>query len=716
MKRFWWMLVVLVAVAGLLLALPACDDDDDDDDAADDDTASVDDDDDATPGDDDDDDDDNDDDDDDDDNDDDDDDDDDNDTAPGDPIEPTAGFLARQAEYLAYCNDHNGPGEGGRYGQVCRAYTGTGDYNEVVIREALDQINAREDTADFALAGILRLLFLDRANPTLPDVLRDEIEAAVLGFKYWLDEPGPDDLCWWSENHQILYHSDEYLAGQLFPTEVFTNSGMTGAQHVDHAAPRVHRWLNFRGLFGFSEFHSNVYFNEDMPPLVNLVDFADDEAMATKAAMVLDIVFFDLAMNYYDGLFATCHGRTYQSKLLDGLKDSTRVGVYVGLGLTDYGTSTSDFTGSFLATSDKYAPAPVLESIAVETLDGTTHKQRDGIDVAEGPDWGLTYDDYEDVMFWWGMTGYAHPEIITGTFDMVEHFDMWEGFMFSDLQFLRALVGSPLLEIVANAYEEMAAGVTLEKVSTYTYRTPDYQLSGAQDFKPGNWSAQVHVWQATIDKDAYVFTTYPGGFADDYMAGPWTGGFLPRATFYENVGVIQYRRPVLPLVDQLLFVDYSHAYFPKNEFDEVVETTHWTIARKGDSYVALYSQEPPVWSLENDYELIADSKENVWIVELGDVASSGAFNDFVTAVSAAEVTITDEKVRYDSPSQTVIEVGWTGDMTVGFGIADIGPYERFENDYCTQEFGDDRTIILHGYKRLDLDFDPDNPRRRYWEN
>ena len=67
---------------------------------------------------------------------------------------------------------------------------------------------------------------------------------------------------------------------------------------------------------------------------------------------------------------------------------------------------------------------------------------------------------------------------------------------------------------------------------------------GLQDGAPAQvmWAAQVHVWQATLDRHAYVFTSYPGGFEDDYMAGPWTGGFLPRATLYQNVGVIQYRR------------------------------------------------------------------------------------------------------------------------------------------------------------------------------
>jgi len=551
---------LFVLLALLLAVSVACDDDDDDDDDAGDDDDDNDDDNNDDTNDDDDDTGDDDTGDDDDDNN---DDDDDNDTDPGDAIEPTAAFLDRQDTYLQHCYDNNGPGQGGRHGQSCRVYLGASEYNEATVYESIAKINAREDTSDFDLTGLLRMLYLDREAQALPATFKADIEDTVLNFKYWLDEPGPDDLCWWSENHQILYHSLEYLAGQLFPDDVFPNSGMTGTEHMLHAEPLIHRWMKFRGYFGFSEWHSNVYFQEDMPPLINLADFAEDEVIATKAAMIMDMMAFDMAMNYYHGLFATTHGRTYPSKLLGGLNDSTRVGVWIMLGLGEMGTSTSDFTGSFLATSDTYFPPPILEAVAVDSIDFVEHKQRDSITIEEGPEWGIGYEAYQDVMFWWGATGYAVPEIVDGTFAMVNEYNLWESFLFSDIAFLKPLVNGPLPRLLTTMFEDLARGVALERVSTYTHRTPNYQLSGAQDFKPGMWAAQVHIWQATLDKDAYVFTTYPGGLADDYAGGPWTGGFLPRATLHENVGVIQYRRPQIPLLDQLLFVDYSHAYFPK---------------------------------------------------------------------------------------------------------------------------------------------------------
>ena len=89
--------------------------------------------------------------------------------------------------------------------------------------------------------------------------------------KYWYDEMGVyDHAIYTTENHQILYHSSEYLLGQMFPNDTFVNSGMTGKEHEEHAVPLIKRWLNWRGQFGMSEWHSATYYVEDIAALVGL--------------------------------------------------------------------------------------------------------------------------------------------------------------------------------------------------------------------------------------------------------------------------------------------------------------------------------------------------------------------------------------------------------------------------------------------------------------
>lgn len=632
------------------------------------------------------------------------------------PIKPSAGYLSRKAQYLQYCNDNNGPGSGDINGQVCRAYTGAGTYNEDEIYKKLAKLD------DFGIASVLRILFIDRQNPTLSDTLRTDMNNAVLNFKYWYDEPGPDDFGgWWSENHQILFHSAELLAGILFPDIVFPTTGMTGLEHIDHARPLLHKWLDYRGRFGFAEWHSNVYFNEDMPALINLVDFADEKSVRTKAAMLLDILAFDMASNFYQGLYATTHGRTYPTKYVGGLNDSIRVAAWIMLNNVNFGVidelDSNNFTAAFLATSDNYWTPAIIEHVADDMIDSVEHRQRDSIKMVDGASYGITYTEYADVVFWWGMTGYLAPEIIDGSMGLIEAYNLWAGNTWKDLAPLfQPFSGTPAAAGIAEELSPMSRGSVLEEANTYTYRTPYYQLSGVQDWKQFAWTGQVVAWQATLDKDCFVITSFPASLPLGAEFGSdWTGGFMPRGTINKNVGIFQYHQPAFGTLEKYFgspidigaaFPDWTHAYFPRTMFDEYVETGNWVIGKKGGAYLALYSSATPVWSadpVKTDYELIANDTDNVWIVELGDVENNGTFDQFKTSIENAAVAV-GSSVTYNSPSQGIINVGWFGPMLVNGEAVDLGPYARWDNPYSYQEFGTTETRIKFKNKVLVLDF------------
>jgi len=544
---------------------------------------------------------------------------------PGTPVEPSEGFLDRKAQYLEACLADHGPGKGGLYGQVCRVYSGDGGVNVDAINAACDKVDSREDTSDFAMAALVRLLYLDKDEKLLAPEVRDRIRTTVLNFRYWLDEPGTDKMCFWSENHQVLFHSAELLAGQLFPDEVFPNSGMTGTQHVEHALPRVERWLRERATFGFSEWHSNVYFNEDIPALANLAHFAEDEKVRTRASIVLDLVAMDFAFNTFDGCYATVHGRTYQSHIIGPCNDSTADAAWVMLGLGER-KSSGNFSAAFLATGD-YFPPWVIEDVAGKIESGFDHRQHDSIDVAEGPLYGIGYEEPDDVVFWAGMAALAAPEVILGTTKLLDTYDLWDGFLFGDIpepykSMIKDASGKPNLVQLAKDLAVLSYGIALEGMDTYTWRTDHYQLSGAQDYKGGYWASQTHLWQATLTPQVHVFTSYAGnvgkgGMGDLDFAGLWTGNWIPRVTLHENVGVIQYRTQPIPMLDEYLAGKYSHAYFPKGLMDEWKEDGNWVAGRAGNGLVALYSQHPVNWAQDNDYELIAPEGDNVWVVELG---------------------------------------------------------------------------------------------------
>jgi hypothetical protein len=142
----------------------------------------------------------------------------------------------------------------------------------------------------------------------LPEGGVERIQKSLLAFKYWIDEPGKDSMCYWSENHQILFAACEYLAGQLYQDKVFLNSGLTGREHIAKARKRILSWLGFRWDYGFSEWFSNMYYIENFAALANLVDFCIDEEITLKCKIVLDLLLYDIASQSFKGIFITTSG------------------------------------------------------------------------------------------------------------------------------------------------------------------------------------------------------------------------------------------------------------------------------------------------------------------------------------------------------------------------------------------------------------------------
>jgi len=641
--------------------------------------------------------------------------------SPNNSFNATLEFQQRQQVYLDTSNNSNG-----LYAQSTRVYLGLAVY-EPVIQEALDKVNSREDTSDFTMNALLRIIYFNNITGVLSVSLESEIKDAILNFKYWFTEPNEDDMIMWTENHMILFHTAELLAGQFYPNDIFLNSGMNGTEHVDHALPLVNRWISWRARFGFSEWHSNIYFSHDLMALLNLVEFAQDNDTATKAAMIIDLIGFDFANNYYKGRYATTHGRTEDNRQFGTSiynlpsRESPSEAAWLMLGIGYHEPSdTSNGAAVFLATSEKYAPPPILEDIGVHAILYNEHKERSSINIKDGPTYGIGYTSEDDLMFWWPMSAPAAAPIIDSSLDLAEEYDIDLGLIFNDellvdlLKFGATLYGTSLSGLCEKV-KGVTQGVCLETVNTYTYRTPYYQLSGAQDHQKGLAGLQEHIWQASIDDYAVVYTNSPGGIGVQEFSGGWK----PRATLYKNVGVIQYDRLSQPLLLEVVFVylglkPYTHAYFPRWAFDIVIKQGKWTFGARGDGYVALYSYEPITW--KSKYEMRAFGNKNAYIVELGSIEDYGSFQNFTSSILSSKIKIVPKSVgfsvQYNSPLRGKIEVAWDGPMKVNDQEVDLGDYPRFDNNYCYQEFNTMKTIIRFENQTLELHFD--NATRLYY--
>ncbi len=275
----------------------------------------------------------------------------------------------------------------------------------------------------------------------------------------------------------------------------------------------------------------------------------------------------------------------------------------------------------------------------------------------------------------------------------------------------------------------------MTEVNIETYRTADYMLSCAQQFRPGAPGYQQHPWQATLGIDATVFTNHPG--SQDELSCPnyWAGnGILPNAAQYNNVLICIYNIPQenpLPFLrseqkseagrniashedapsDEL--IPFSHAYFPKDAFDEVIRKGNWIFGRKDKGYIALYSQNPTEWKKvrEREVDLIANSRQNKWICEMGSQDQWKNFRSFVSAVSRSKVQCDGLNVKYTSPSAGEVQYGWSQALKVKEETISQRDYLRFDNPWCRNEFASEEIVISRDDEILVLDFR--NAKREY---
>jgi hypothetical protein len=154
---------------------------------------------------------------------------------------------------------------------------------------------------------------------------------------------------------------------------------------------------------------------------------------------------------------------------------------------------------------------------------------------------------------------------------------------------------------------------------------------------------------------------------------------------------------------------FTHAWFPKSEFDEVIEEEGWVFARLGGGYLALRSQYPYHWQTEEgedkDNEILVPGKRNVWIGELGRKAVDGDFSEFRRRICGAPIAFDNLAVTYDSPSQGRLEFAWEGDLLQNGNPVPLRDYPRYRNPYMEVAFPADEVTIRKADHFLELKWD-----------
>ncbi|MBR3642325.1 MAG: hypothetical protein IKN57_02340 [Parasporobacterium sp.] len=587
------------------------------------------------------------------------------------------------------------------------------EIRDFAVEKALIRIDSRQDCADFAIPAFIRMLKEHRRTPRLREETARKIEESLIGFKYWLDEPGEVNACYFTENHQILYHSADYLAGQLFPERVFSSNGMTGRERMAHGRTFLLRWLNWRERFGFSEWLTQGYYMEDILGLVCLMIYADEEEIRTRCRMLTDLLIFDLAVNGFKGHLPTTHGRVYTRFIIE--PDYEDCSAVMRL-LFDEGCIEEGLCSCAVMLAACGYVCPEAVRAAYHSVGGIQeNKERMSIDVADAKYYGVDPADFDNIMFFWGMQTYSDRLCVENSLKV---FPSWNWMTnrvraYREMYLLHDEAGAPCAD--APDYTAMT------QADIYTRRTPDYILSCVQDFRRGRMGYQQHPWTASLGGRAVIFTTSPASLEYNNRPNRWAGNLcLPRAVQHKNVLLCIYR--ILPdFVDYL----YSHLYFPRHEMDEVTEKGGFLFGRKGEGYIAVSTLLPAYWEPKDPglfkelypddwekrfadaeaYEYIAQGHANVWSVEMGSARENGSFEKFIAGFDRASLSGDSLNCRYLSPSLGELDFGWSRPLTVNGEEIPLHGYKRYDNPFCQAEFDSPRLEISCGGYGLTLDFE-----------
>jgi len=628
--------------------------------------------------------------------------------------QPQGDFDSRRKEFLQYAAAAE---PSALHAQVARLELGKA-LDEKAIRAGVAMVRERKDNADFTANALLRLH--SYRGPLLPDSLRQEIKQALLGFKYWIDEPGGAELQWmWNENHAINFHAAQYLAGQFFPADTFTNTGKPGTWQRATARDRLLRWIALKAKTGFAEWDSNNCYVSIMAALLNLAELAEDQDIARRSAMLLDVMFFDMAIDSFRGSYGTSHGRTYPDGIVaGGLKEATTGLQRIAWGMGNLG-GPGNSAANYLAAGKRYRVARTIQVIAGLFPPELVNRERQSLLIADAARYGLDFDD----PFGFFLLNQA------GKFSSIDYIERSRKVTARLQSRLYDQVITPYANAVLATYRELEkqgkpipnldrSGLPL--VDKLTYRTPDYQLSAALDYRKGAPGSSQHIWQATLGPDTAVFTVHPGPDARLWL------GRLPRVGQHRNllfavhdIPADRYPGPKVvvppgakefvpsPAPGDEALAPRTLAVFRRASFDEVVQEGGWTFGRKGAGYVALWSRLPTTWTKDGVFGgegLVAEGRQNIWICQLGREKTDGAFAAWRKRIAAAAVAATETAVKYRAPGLGEASFGWEGPLRIAGKEIPLGGHPRFDNPYVKTAHGQDRYVIAAPGHRLVIDF------------
>lgn len=459
----------------------------------------------------------------------------------------------------------------------------------------IEVVDHREDCADFRLAGLLRL---EKLALTTPEESA-EIRRAALTFRYWHDEPGNDAMCFGSENHSLLFHGSQMMAGQLYPDEIFTCTGRTGREQAAIGLAHVKEWLDRICALGLSEFHSGTYQPITLGAIMNVIDFCGDKETERRATQVADRVLEMNAAHVFKGVVSAPQGRVYRDVLYPEESGTQSIMACVAPGLLMDAPHVNEWM-VYLCTT-KYQAPKNLEELFHKTA---ALRYRAGME-GEFEEAGAVEIAMEKTEHYL-LSSIAVPPVKNPS-------------PFSTKVFFPGHIG----------YQQHLWQATLDRGCHVFVNHPGCSMDEAGS-RPGYWYGNGII-PRVAQKGGKIFTIF--NIPD--RPCPWN----------EN-GDNPWPSPGGESACERNPIPFTHAFWPSDAFDREERRAHWLFGQKGSGAIALWCSLPltPHNDVLSGREFRAWGYRSAWFAVCGTAGDEKTFAQFIGSCAGLAPTFDPDKL------------------------------------------------------------------------
>jgi len=234
---------------------------------------------------------------------------------------------------------------------------------EVCSRRLIELLDAGPTGDMFWMYPMAAIAYLDRGQLSGPArrALRES-------FRTYMPYRGD------TENHWVMYYTSLYLMAQLWPDESGDRwyTGKSSAENLREASGWLESWVRLTTTRGQGEYDSPTYMGYYLLSMSYLAAWARDPVMKKRAAMMLDYLIADYAVETLDGVYVGAHSRVYDREVLEkwAAPSSDFGWVLFGRG---HPMDPPANAALFYVVASAYEPPEILQQIASDRSRPYTH-------------------------------------------------------------------------------------------------------------------------------------------------------------------------------------------------------------------------------------------------------------------------------------------------------------------------------------------------------